>query len=46
MVLRRVCEWQAFRPPVDGGGNNDSGDKGGAKAVSGGIILGVAVLSR
>ena len=29
----------------DGGGNNNSGDEGGAEAVSGGIVLGVAVLS-
>ena len=31
---------------VDGGGNNDSGDKGGAEVVSGGLVSGVAVISR
>ena len=29
----------------DGGGNDDGGDKGGAEVVSGGLVLGVAVLS-
>ena len=29
----------------DGSGNDDSGDEGGAEAVSGGIVSGVAVLS-
>ena len=30
----------------DGGGNDNNGDKGGAEAVSGGLVSGVAVLSR
>ena len=30
----------------DGGGNDDSGDKGGAEAVSGGLVSGVALLSQ
>ena len=30
----------------DGGGNNDSGDEGGAETVSGALVLGVAVISR
>ena len=29
-----------------GGGNDGSGDEGGAEAVSGGLVSGVAVLSR
>ena len=29
----------------DGGGNDNSGDKSGAEAVIGGLVLGVAVLS-
>ena len=31
---------------IDGGGNKDSGDEDGAEAVSGGLVSGVAVLSR
>ena len=30
----------------DNGGNDDSGDEGGAEAVSGGLVSGVAVLSQ
>ena len=30
----------------DGGGNDDNGDEGGAEAVSGGLVSGLAVLSR